>query len=93
MEKAASVAEATGDVVTAANAWVDVAFIAVVEGFDGKRRESVANARSLAEADGVSDSDRDAILVRIEGAPITSAAARVAMIDRLASPSTLLLSD
>ncbi len=93
MEKAASVAEATGDVVTAANAWVDVAFIAVAEGFDGKRRESVSNARSLAEADGVSDAERDAIVARIEGAPITAAAARVAMIERLASPATLLLSD
>ena len=93
MEKAASVAEATGDVVTAANAWVDAAFIAVAEGFAGKRREFVANARSLAEADEVSEADRDAILARIDGAPITAAAARVAMISRLASPNTLVLGD
>ena len=39
MEKAASVAEATGYVLTAANAWVDAAFISIVEGYAGKRRE------------------------------------------------------
>jgi len=93
MEKAATVAEATGDVVTAANAWVDAAFIAVAEGFAAKRREFVANARSLAASGGISDADQGAILTRIDGAPSTAGAAQVAMLSRLASPGTWTLSD
>ena len=93
MEKAASVAEATGDVVTAANSWVDAAFIAVAEGFAAKRREFVDNARSLADEDEVSADDRAAILARIDGAPTSAGAAQVAMLNRLASPGSLTLSD
>ena len=93
MEKAASVAEATGDVLTAANAWVDAAFIAIVEGYAGKRREFVANARSLAESEELTAADRDAILARIDGAPTSAAGARLAMVSRLALPVTLSLSD
>lgn len=87
MEKAASVAEATGDVLTAANAWVDAAFISIVEGYAGKRRECVARARSLAESEQLTGADRDAILARIDGAPTSASAAR------LASPGALLVSD
>ncbi len=93
MEKAASVAEATGDVLTAANAWVDAAFIAIAEGYAGKRREFVANARSLAESEQLTGADRDAILARIDGAPTSAAGARLAMVSRLALPGTLTLSD
>lgn len=93
MEKAASVAEATGDVFTAANTWVDAAFIAVAEGFAGKRREFVANARSLAEAGVLSATDRDAILARIDGAPTSAVAAQVAMMSRLTSPGSLMPGD
>jgi len=44
MEEAASVAEATGDMVSAAYRHVDAAFIAVWEGYPGKRREHVMTA-------------------------------------------------
>ena len=44
MEEAASVAEATGDMVAAAYRHVDAAFIAVWEGYPGKRREHVTTA-------------------------------------------------
>lgn len=65
MEKAASVAEATGDVVVAAHAWVDAAFLAVEEGYPGKRRELVRNAGRLAQSDLLSDEQRREILQRI----------------------------
>lgn len=48
MEKAASVAEATGDMVSAAYRHVDAAFIAVWEGYAGKRREHVTTAEQYA---------------------------------------------
>jgi tetratricopeptide (TPR) repeat protein len=48
MEQAAMVAEATGDMVSAAYRHVDAAFIAVWEGYPGKRREHVATAEELA---------------------------------------------
>jgi len=48
MEKAASVAEATGDMVSAAYRHVDAGFIAVWEGYPGKRREHVMTAEKLA---------------------------------------------
>lgn len=65
MEKAASVAEATGDVVVAAHAWVDAAFLAIEEGYPGKRREFVRNAGRLAQSDLLSDEQRREILQRI----------------------------
>ena len=48
MEEAASVAEATGDMVAAAYRHVDAAFIAVWEGYPGKRREHVMTAEEYA---------------------------------------------
>lgn len=48
MEEAASVAEATGDMVAAAYRHVDAAFIAVWEGYPGKRREHVMAAEKYA---------------------------------------------
>lgn len=65
MEKAASVAEATGDVVVAAHAWVDAAFLAIEEGYPGKRRELVRNAGRLAQSELLSDEQRREILQRI----------------------------
>ena len=47
MEEAASVAEATGDMVAAAYRHVDAAFIAVWEGYPGKRREHVMAAEEF----------------------------------------------
>ena len=82
MERAADVAEATGDVLTAAHAWVDAAFIAVAEGYGGKYREFVANARELASSELLVDTEQAAILERIEGAPISARAAQVALLER-----------
>jgi len=48
MEQAAGVAEATGDMVSAAYRHVDAAFIAVWEGYPGKRREHVETAEEYA---------------------------------------------
>ena len=48
MEQAADVAEATGDMVAAAYRHVDAAFIAVWEGYPGKRREHVETAEKYA---------------------------------------------
>lgn len=48
MEHAAGVAEATGDMVSAAYRYVDAAFIAVWEGYPGLRREHVATAEEYA---------------------------------------------
>jgi hypothetical protein len=55
MERAAEVAEATGDVVSAAYRHVDAAFIAVWEGYPGSRREHVAAAEAHAAREGVGD--------------------------------------
>ena len=52
MERAAEVAEATGDVVSAAYRHVDAAFIAVWEGSPGSRREHVAAAEAHAAGEG-----------------------------------------
>jgi hypothetical protein len=91
MEDAAQVAEATGDLLTAANAFVDAAFIAVAEDYDGKRREFVGDARELVESPVISDEDRAEILARIEGAPAGVASVRVALANRFASLETLAL--
>lgn len=48
MERAATVAETTGDIVSAAYRHVDAAFIAVWEGYPGSRREHV----QMAEGEG-----------------------------------------
>lgn len=65
MAKAASVAEATGDVIVAAHAWVDAAFLAIDEGYPGKRREFVRRAGNLAQSELLSDEERREILNRI----------------------------
>lgn len=93
MERAASVAEATGDEFTAANAWVDAAFIAIAEGFTAKKREFVANARILLDSDTMSASDRASVLARIDGAPTTAVGARLAVAERLTSPDRLVVAD
>lgn len=65
MERAASVAEATGDLVVAAHAWIDAAFLANAEGYPGKRREFVRNAGRLAQSELLSAEQRREIFERI----------------------------
>ncbi len=91
MEDAAEVAAATGDALTAANAFVDAAFIAVAEGYDGKQREFVGEAEELIESPVLTDEDRSAILARIEGAPAGVASARVALANRFGALETLAM--
>jgi tetratricopeptide (TPR) repeat protein len=93
MERAAEVAEATGDVFTAANTWVDAAFLAIAEGYAGKKREFVRNAEALAGSTLLSDADRDVILARIDGSPASPQAARVAMARRLIEAADLSRAD
>ncbi len=89
MEDAAQVAVATGDVFTAANAYVDAAFVAIAEGFAGKKREFVREARELAESEWLTAEEKAGILARIDGAPAGPASARVALAMRLGTPMTL----
>lgn len=67
MESAASVAEATGDVVTAAYRHVDAAFIAVWEGYPGSRREHVQRAEQFASSSDVSAEHAARIAALIQG--------------------------
>lgn len=89
MERAAEVADATGDLLTAAHTWVDAAFLAVAEGYAGKKREFVRTARELAASELLTDVDREVILARIDGSDVPSETARVAMKERLRAPLTL----
>ncbi len=89
MEKAAHVAEATGDVLTAANAYVDAAFIAIAEGFAGKKREFVAEARDLAGSELLTLDQREQVIRRIEGAPAGAASVRAALNQRFGEIATL----
>ncbi len=57
MERAAEVAEATGDIVSAAYRHVDAAFIAVWEGYPAKRREHVETAETFAQTEGFAEYD------------------------------------
>ncbi len=66
MEKAASIAAATGDVLTAAHAYVDAAFITLWEGYGGKQREFTRMAEEYAASDLLDDADRSAILNRLQ---------------------------
>lgn len=91
MEKAARVAAATGDVLTAAHAFVDAAFISIAEGYGGKKREFVAEARELAGFDLLTPAQRAEILTRIDGAPAGPASARAAMASRFGEPLQLAL--
>jgi tetratricopeptide (TPR) repeat protein len=93
MEDAAEVAEATGDVFVAANTYVDAAFIAIAEGYAGKKREFVGQARELADSESITPEERADILARIDGAPAGPASARVALAMRLGTPMTLALAD
>ena len=67
MERAAGVAEATGDIVAAAYRHVDAAFISVWEGYPGKRREHVAAARQHAGKTGFDADDAMRIHALING--------------------------
>jgi hypothetical protein len=89
MEDAAEVAEATGDVYTAANAYVDAAFVAIAEGYAGKKREFVREAIELADSEWITAEEKADILARIDGAPAGPASARVALAMRLGTPTTL----
>jgi len=93
MEKAADVAEATGDVLTAAHTWVDAAFLAVAEGYAGKKREFVRAVRELADSELLDDDDRRSILARVDGTTVSPEGARLAMSHRLASPLDLRPAD
>jgi len=77
MERAAEVAEATGDIVSAAFRHVDAAFMAVWEGFPAVRREHVQRAQELAGSDafGVEESQKLAALIGgVEVLPMQEAA-------------------
>ncbi len=67
MERAAEVAEATGDDVSAAYRHVDAAFIAIWEGFPSKRREHVAAAENYARSGGLDKPDTEKIWALIRG--------------------------
>jgi hypothetical protein len=67
MERAAAVADATGDVVSAAYRHVDAAFIAVWEGYPGMRREHVAAAEKYAGAEGFDEAAADRVMALIRG--------------------------
>lgn len=76
MERAAEVAEATGDIVSAAFRHVDVAFIAVWEGFPAVRREHVQMAQQHAgdDAFGAENSQKLAALIHgVEALPMQEA--------------------
>ena len=61
MERAAEVAEATGDMVSAAYRHVDAAFIAVWEGYPGSRRDHVRAAEEYAASPDMAEADAERI--------------------------------
>lgn len=67
MERAATVAETTGDIVSAAYRHVDAAFIAVWEGYPGSRREHVQMAEELAGRDGFGEEHARKVSALIHG--------------------------
>jgi tetratricopeptide (TPR) repeat protein len=67
MEQAANVAEATGDMVSAAYRHVDAAFIAVWEGYPGMRREHIKTAEGYLEEHEFSKDDADRIMALTRG--------------------------
>ena len=93
MEDAAEVAEATGDVLTAAHAYVDAAFIAIAEDYDGKQREFVADAEEVAASELLTEAERESVLIRIEGAPAGVSSATVALANRFGTLQALALAD
>jgi len=70
MERAAEVAEATGDENSAAYRHVDAAFIAVWEGFPGKRREHIAAADAHAGSGDLDEEDVAKIGALIRGVDV-----------------------
>ncbi|MEN8144099.1 MAG: hypothetical protein ABFS14_04035 [Gemmatimonadota bacterium] len=73
MERAAEIAEATGDMVSAAYRHVDAAFISIWEGFPAKRREHVQAAETLAREDGFPETDVvrvDALIRGVSSLPV-----------------------
>ncbi|MFQ5889644.1 MAG: hypothetical protein ACE5JR_06285 [Gemmatimonadota bacterium] len=89
MERAARVAVATGDVLTAAHAYVDAAFVAVSEGYGGKMREFVREARELSNSELLTAYEQSGILGRIEGTRGGPVAARSALVRRFGTPRSL----
>jgi hypothetical protein len=67
MERAAEVAVATGDLVSAAYRHVDAAFIAVWEGYPGKRREHVNAAEMFAREEGFDEADANRVAALTRG--------------------------
>lgn len=67
MERAATVAQATGDVVSAAYRHIDAAFIAVWEGYPGSRRDHVEAAERLSADPGMSAEHAARIKALIHG--------------------------
>ncbi|MFO7586472.1 MAG: hypothetical protein R6X22_00210 [Gemmatimonadota bacterium] len=67
MEKAAEIAEATGDMVTAAYRHIDAGFISVWEGYPGKRRDHVATAEKYASEKGFDTHDYDHVFALTRG--------------------------
>jgi hypothetical protein len=66
MERAADEAHAAGDVVRAANAYIDASFLAREAGWELKVPELVKKAQLLTASPLIARSDREAILARIE---------------------------
>jgi hypothetical protein len=67
MERAAEVAEATGDMVSAAYRHVDAAFVSIWEGYPGKRREHVDVAETYAADPGFPPEDADHVVLLTRG--------------------------
>jgi len=67
MEKAAEIAEATGDMVSAAYRHIDAGFISVWEGYPGKRREHVAVAEGYAKDHNFDKYDYDHVFALTRG--------------------------
>ena len=73
MERAAKVAEATGDVVSAALRHIDAAFIAVWEGYPGSRREHIQKALEHAQTEGFGEENAgkiQALIYGVESLPV-----------------------
>ena len=67
MERAAQVAEATGDIVSAALRHVDAAFIAVWEGYPASRREHIQKAQEHAQTEGFGEENAQKVRALVYG--------------------------
>ncbi len=67
MENAAEIAEATGDMVSAAYRHIDAAFISVWEGYPGMRREHVETAEKYATEYNFSEEDYEQVYALTRG--------------------------